>query len=278
VFVLMVSNPELFTYHGDVPIAASLRLDLTGPAMLDLLAPLLEPPQPAPTTVADMEDRFLVVGRGLGGTALGPPDAMPQQHPHRTRELTPGRVTPPRATIALGPWERRQQSGVHAALVDRLALVESRLEQHRDGVTGLASPLALYSALRALQDSTCPTAVIVLQLWYVREADTTKRLRLDDAALRRAGAMLRVTLRQEDLACRLDGTCFALVMAGLHELTAPQPVERIRTALAVRPTTHRNLKVATAVGVGYWQPPMATTQPLEQAWQAMAAASDLLLG
>jgi GGDEF domain-containing protein len=277
-FVLMVSNPDLFTYHGDVPIAASLRLDLAGARIADQLAPILDPPQFVPTLVADMEDRFMVVGRGLDDALLGA-DPLPRHNPHRTRQLMSGDGTVfPHVTVSLDPSSRRQPSEARAEIVNRLALVQSRLAEHRDSVTGLASPQALDSALHALQGTKCPTAVVVLQFWAVQAAGRVKRLSLDNAALQRAGVLLQATVRQEDLACRLEGTCFALVLAGLDEESASRPVGRIRTVMASQLAATGGQTVTPVVGVGYWQPSMAPTQPLELAWQEMATESNRLMG
>jgi GGDEF domain-containing protein len=276
-FVLMTSNPQLVVYRGPVPVTLALRIDATGAEMREQLAAALEPPPVLPPgSITEMEDRFFVVG-GAASRFAAERDSDLVINPNRTRELSPRERSGPPATHLLRSSGRRQQADEYAVLVDRLSVVLEQLEKHRDSVTGLASSIALDSALRALRGTEGPSAVVVLQLRYARPAGM-RTIDLDEAVLQSAGAALKANIRSEDLACRLDGANFATVMPGLGEQNAARPIQRIRAALTRLPhdLTGR-APLEAAVGVGYWLPSMrGAADLLEQAWQAMIDDARLL--
>jgi GGDEF domain-containing protein len=280
-FVLMTSNPRLVNYRGAIPVTLSLRLDAAGSEIRGRLAESLRTPPPPllPEPQVELEERFFVVGRGAPIVAPAqdlPPPVPPSRLVTEQPALVDMQGMPLEGTRKIST--RRQQPDAYDVIVNRLAVVAEQLQKQRDTITGLATSIALDSALQALRDTEGPAAVIVLQLRYIT-ASGAQRLTLDQAALQSAGAALRASIRSEDLACWLDGTNFATVMPGLGEPHSATTVRRIRNALTrVSGSGPGDAILAAAVGVGYRSPEVPVAEMLEQAWKGMLAYLKLLAG
>lgn len=102
-----------------------------------------------------------------------------------------------------------------------------------DAVTGLPGPDALDSHLRESFRSLVPFCVALVD---IDDFDGFERLRsaehIDDA-LRTVADSLRLTLRPDDVVCRIDRGRFAVLLANCGAVHASLALERVRESLAL---------------------------------------------
>ena len=111
-----------------------------------------------------------------------------------------------------------------------------REEAMRDGLTGLYNRRFIDDALtrelaRAKREGRV-TSVLMLDLDRFKQFNDTYLHDAGDAALRSLGALLRTSVRRGDLACRLGGEEFAVVLPGASSMEAVQRAEAIREKVA----------------------------------------------
>ena len=115
-------------------------------------------------------------------------------------------------------------------MVERQALV--------DGLTGLANRRAASDALRAeaarAERLGTPLSVVLADLDGFKDVNDAHGHAVGDAVLRAFAEVLRVTLRESDVAGRWGGEEFLLLLPGADEEGAAQLAERVRIAIAER--------------------------------------------
>jgi GGDEF domain-containing protein len=263
---------------GNVPIASTFSMDVPVHAMKTRLLELAArtgrsqgaPPVGAP--VPGMGSRFTIAGGAKATTSWSSTESGEQAS--QPPGVTPG----PASTVPEAP-ERRQGSRARQVVEQRMAALQASADGLRDPITGLPDARVLQKVLDFLTMVGYPAAVVAVQLRCSvtddpgvaeRQALTAE---LDTALLRSASAALRANVRQQDAVCRLDGTSFAIVLPGVEEHTAAEPLERLRAALfrVRRKYSDSASVVYAASGVGFWTPPMTPLQPLQAAWECMLA-------
>ncbi len=92
-------------------------------------------------------------------------------------------------------------------------------------------------------------------------------------ALRMASGALRANVRQGDVACRLEGLGFALVLPGVEVSSISEPLQRLHAALRLVRAHHNSGGEAldAGVGMGFWTPDVAPSLALRTALQETAA-------
>jgi diguanylate cyclase (GGDEF)-like protein len=113
---------------------------------------------------------------------------------------------------------------------------------NRGALAGRASELAEQSAI-----SGEPVALIVIDLDHFKQINDTFGHATGDAVLRDVAYMVRKELRAFDLAYRLGGEEFLIILPGSGEPGAALVAERLREAISVRPVAGTPVTVSCGV-------------------------------
>lgn len=250
---------------GVARVLPALMLVAVAPAMLVLWPIAALPTQPAPGALLLMAGAVAVgvgLATALGWRLVGRPlrdlaDAAtaaargsaelaePQGPMLREAEALA-------AAIARLDSERRAHEAALAAAEAELQAVEQRLSEvaEQDGLTGLANRRALDAALeaawsRAAREAS-PVGLLVLGIDHFRSFNERYGAVEGDACLMRlAGVIAALTLRPYDLAARLGGDTFGVLLPDSDTVGAAAVGERIRAAL------HRMLLLHEGSPVGF---------------------------
>jgi diguanylate cyclase (GGDEF)-like protein len=165
--------------------------------------------------------------------------------------------------IVGGPFDE-QQRATAASLASHAAVAIENARLHRiverqalvDGLTGVANRRACEEALhtevaRAARLQT-PFALVLADLDDFKSVNDLHGHAVGDEVLRAFAAILRETVRESDVAGRWGGEEFMVLLPGADGDGAVQFAERVRHALAVRPTAGADgspIKVTCSFGV-----------------------------
>jgi diguanylate cyclase (GGDEF)-like protein len=137
----------------------------------------------------------------------------------------------PACLLALLARERR--SRIERAQAFQHAYDGAYLEARRDALTGLANRLAWEEA--ASTEAATPASVIVLDVDCLKLANDSRGHEFGDEVLRRVAALVRDTVREQDLVARVGGDEIAVLLTGADELRCAEAVARLREAFASAP-------------------------------------------
>jgi len=110
---------------------------------------------------------------------------------------------------------------------------ESQAQASTDSLTGLLNRRTLENRVRAIQSAGTPFAVVMADLDHFKLVNDTHGHQAGDRALRSFAAVLRATLRPQDLISRWGGEEFVMVLPNATESDALGASERIRENLAL---------------------------------------------
>ena len=110
---------------------------------------------------------------------------------------------------------------------------ESQAQASTDPLTGLLNRRTLENKVRAIQAAGIPFAVVMADLDRFKHVNDTHGHQAGDRALRSFAAVMRSTLRPQDLISRWGGEEFVMVLPGATEDDALGASERIRENLAL---------------------------------------------
>jgi diguanylate cyclase (GGDEF)-like protein/putative nucleotidyltransferase with HDIG domain len=113
-----------------------------------------------------------------------------------------------------------------------------------DPLTGLRNRRGFEQGLR---DRRAPLALVICDLDHFKRVNDTLGHPVGDDVLRRFSDLLRDCTREDDVAVRLGGEEFALVLSGVGEREALAVAERLRREVAA---TFRDFPVPVSVSVG----------------------------
>ncbi|MDH4566313.1 diguanylate cyclase [Pseudomonas sp. BN414] len=124
-------------------------------------------------------------------------------------------------------------SAIRRALLSGVRLMQQKLgrlshEAQSDPLTGLANRRALGTFLDMLTQTEQPYAVLALDIDHFKRINDTFGHDAGDIALKQAAEILKANSRATDLACRVGGEEFTLVMPGTSIVIASSIAERIR--------------------------------------------------
>jgi diguanylate cyclase (GGDEF)-like protein/PAS domain S-box-containing protein len=114
---------------------------------------------------------------------------------------------------------------------------ELRRQAGTDPLTGLANRRAFFVAgerLLAERKPEQPITLLMFDLDHFKQVNDRYGHAAGDQVLRSVAAILRETLREKDLAGRLGGEEFAVILPGTNVVGAQQLAERLRQAMAER--------------------------------------------
>lgn len=156
----------------------------------------------------------------------------------------------------LGHWLLLAPGAEAAALAELARHVETlRAQRHQDPLTGLPNRGAFDAALALELERTrrtgAPVSLAILDIDDFKRLNDTFGHPAGDAVLRAVAQTVRATIRRLDLAARLGGEEFALVLPATSRLRAVTMVERVLAAIREGhiPWEHGQLRVTASAGV-----------------------------
>jgi diguanylate cyclase (GGDEF)-like protein len=200
-----------------------------------------------------------------------------------TFELALDTPTEGRLYFSGPPKDERGLEALAPLLTERLrlslALNEWRNKAYTDPLTGLLNRRGyerqVQRLLRRAGEEGKPLSLALLDIDHFKQINDTYGHPVGDEVLKRLGRLLQKASRSNDLAVRLGGEEFGLVLFGADLEGAYRVLERIRgevRALHISPIAWR-LSISAGLAGGEIPPSMATVQRwLEQADQALYEA------
>lgn len=179
---------------------------------------------------------------------------------------------PSKVTFVVDISERKQ-------LEQRLEVINQRLSYLAtyDDLTGLYNRRAgldrLAEELHRGHRYDSPLCVAVFDLDHFKRVNDRYGHGVGDEVLREIGELTRARLRDTDIAVRLGGEEFLMIMPGVDIAGAVQAMERLRQTLAQTPLSSQALTVTLSAGiVGFEDQTLDTL--LEQADSALYRAKE----
>ncbi len=125
------------------------------------------------------------------------------------------------------------------------ASAQARIEP----LTGVGNRLAWEEQLASARPSSvAPASVVKVDCRGLKQVNDTRGHHVGDQLLKRVGAILAASSRDEDLVARVGGDEFGVLLLNADEDVARGVVERIRAALAA---SHQSGQVAIDLAVGF---------------------------
>lgn len=173
---------------------------------------------------------------------------------------------------------------IHArAVEEERARVERQLVRQAtvDALTGLANRRRFFdvtdSLLAQCRRYGTPATVALLDLDHFKQVNDRHGHAMGDAVLKAFSAVLLEVLRESDLAARVGGEEFAVLLPSTSAQEALIPLERIRQMLAERVVRlgEHEVSVSVSIGLCEWRDGLGSPDAwLAQADQALYAAKD----
>jgi diguanylate cyclase (GGDEF)-like protein len=142
--------------------------------------------------------------------------------------------------LTLGPLgllrllARERHQRIERAQAFQQAYDGAHVEARRDALTGLANRLgwqeAVARAERALAEHSTPASVIVVDADDLKRANDTRGHDFGDELLRRIAALVRGTVRVQDVVARVGGDELAILLLNGDEHRCAEVVARLREA------------------------------------------------
>jgi diguanylate cyclase (GGDEF)-like protein len=131
-------------------------------------------------------------------------------------------------------------AAIREALLSGVQLLQQRLgrlsfEAQFDALTELANRRAMMELLNALAKGRRPYALLMMDIDFFKKVNDTFGHDAGDVALKHVADIVKKSSRAADLACRMGGEEFALVMPDTSLEIARLIAERIREFVAVSP-------------------------------------------
>ncbi|MFN7695076.1 MAG: GGDEF domain-containing protein [Burkholderiales bacterium] len=118
----------------------------------------------------------------------------------------------------------------------------------RDPLTGLLNRRGLQE--QRLVGAGGSVALVALDVDHFKRINDTYGHAIGDRALQHLAELVRRTLRSSDLAARVGGEEFVLLMPGVDQEQALQTAERLRVCIASQPLRLTDLKLPMTVSLG----------------------------
>jgi diguanylate cyclase (GGDEF)-like protein len=145
------------------------------------------------------------------------------------------------------------------------AVLEERVVH--DPLTGLANRVLFEEVLgREIERSKSRgggVAMLMIDIDFFKKVNDTYGHPVGDVVLRQLASVLRNTLRRADLAARLGGEEFGVILAQ-PETNAEEVAEKLRRAVAEEAFGEQGdaFRLTISIGCGIWKPSVASAQAL----------------
>lgn len=152
--------------------------------------------------------------------------------------------------------------------------VEERLRDMslHDGLTGLYNRRFFEEELERAAGARNPLlSVVILDVDGLKEVNDTMGHAEGDKLLLRAAEVLRAAFRPEDVAARIGGDEFAVILPGFNEAAAREVVERLRSRLKEHNQSYPELPLRWSLGMATHRSGRPLSQTLRDADQNMYA-------
>ncbi len=206
---------------------------------------------------------ILTLGRGILGafTDLYPNFLAP--HPWNVAAMLMTNLLPLMVNFAfLGGWHEEAEAALQQqAITDEL----TRLLNRRGWIQ--TGKLLLANANRVEQ----PMALLMLDIDFFKRINDTYGHEAGDRALRTLGGLLLKNRRANDLAARIGGEEFCLLLAGSHAAAAQQIDARLRAALPAL-ATELGFPLDFSSGLAMYRPGETLEETMRRADHALYAA------
>ena len=175
-------------------------------------------------------------------------------------------IGPASALARLDPLAR----GYAPVLLPALAADIGERKAHTDPLTDLANRRGFDKAMARLGDS--PRALVVLDIDHFKAINDGHSHAAGDQVLRQIGRLLQDAVRDGDLAARIGGEEFAVILPGADLALGVEVAERLRAAVAARRffAAGTELKLTISCGVA------ASPAPVPRPANLMASADSCL--
>ncbi|WP_343655023.1 sensor domain-containing diguanylate cyclase [Cupriavidus sp.] len=144
-----------------------------------------------------------------------------------------------------------KQALLHGIDLARTQVTGLELASQTDPLTGLLNRRALEASMAALEASGQQVAVIVLDIDHFKRVNDTYGHDVGDVVLQRLAEMMRQVCRSTDLAFRVGGEEFLMLLPDMHAGSAREAAERLRRLVeqtAIEPVGH----ITISLGVTTW--------------------------
>jgi len=164
----------------------------------------------------------------------------------------------------------------------RLDRAQSSLRElaETDELTGLINRRSFFERaidqLDAAAAQHSPMTLLIVDADYFKQLNDSYGHATGDAALKFIAEKLHASIRRNDLACRLGGEEFAILLPGVHEEQAQPTAERILTKIAEQPMVHdgKIIEMSVSCGVADTSVSYDMTALFKAADDALYAAKD----
>jgi len=136
-----------------------------------------------------------------------------------------------------------------------------------DGLTGLPNRRAFEEALQREFSRASrykrPLSLLMIDIDFFKRVNDTLGHLAGDAALRQVGALLRSNLRRDDLAARLGGEEFAVLLPEIDRSGAAIAAEKLRRLVESRPILYDTQRWPLTVSLGVASRAVTDTEAIE---------------
>ena len=158
-------------------------------------------------------------------------------------------VLPP--VFLLGLLARERSSRIERAQAFQQAFDGAYVDARRDALTGLGNRLAWEEAIAraqvALDETATPASVIVLDVDGLKLANDSRGHDFGDEILRRAAALVRSSVREQDVVARVGGDEIAVLLPSADESSCIEALMRLREAFGTS-TRFDGFELSVALG------------------------------
>ena len=164
----------------------------------------------------------------------------------------------------------------------KLARAQTTLRRlaETDELTGLTNRRSFFAhaneQLESAKAENSPASLLVIDADYFKQLNDTYGHATGDAALKFISERLEACIRRSDLACRLGGEEFAILLPGVFEDQAQPMAERILKKIAAQPMMHdgKIIEMSVSCGVADTNVSYDMTALFKAADDALYAAKD----
>ncbi|WP_455885672.1 sensor domain-containing diguanylate cyclase [Pseudomonas spelaei] len=149
-------------------------------------------------------------------------------------------------------WQIRRALLLGATLLQE-KIGKLNQQAQTDALTGLANRRAMQEILARWQDANKAFAVVSMDIDHFKRVNDTFGHGVGDQTLRTIAALMQQNSRSNDLACRVGGEEFVLLLPNSSLQTAAEVAERLRASIAAADIDTVG-HITVSLGVALWSP------------------------